>query len=270
MILGVVAQLPLDESGGSVLDELPRGGFYQEVLPCNCIICACHCNGQNANLKSIDARGVVHIPEVVSDLAIQSFLLFSDNPTGYTIREVSLDETKQFILKIHYARRMPPVSHAYGLIHNGELVGIVTYGIPANQHLCNGVCGEEHKSIVLELNRLCLLYNKKNEASMLVGRSLKMLPKPRIIVSYADTAHNHTGIVYQACNFLFTGTTKERTDPEIVDGKHPRHHEGDLTKRQKRSAKHRYVCFVGDKKQVKALRGSLKYPIEPYPKPNTQ
>lgn len=213
---------------------------------------------------------MVHIPEVVSDLAIQSFLLFSDNPTGYTIREVSLDETKQFILKIHYARRMPPVSHAYGLIHNGELVGIVTYGIPANQHLCNGVCGEEHKGIVLELNRLCLLYNRKNEASMLVGRSLKMLPRPRIIVSYADTAHNHTGIVYQACNFLFTGTTKERTDPEIVDGKHPRHHEGDLTKRQKRSAKHRYVCFVGDKKQVKALRGSLKYPIEPYPKPNTQ
>ena len=206
----------------------------------------------------------------MSDLAIQSFLLFSDNPTGYAVRQVSLGETKQFILKIHYARRMPPVSHAFGLIHNGELVGIVTYGIPANQHLCNGVCGEEKKNLVLELNRLCLLYNRKNEASMLVGRSLQMLPKPSIVVSYADTAQGHTGFVYQACNFIFTGTTKERTDPEALDGRHTRHHDGDITKRQKRSAKHRYVYFVGSKKQTKDLRALLKYPIEPYPKPNTQ
>lgn len=181
-----------------------------------------------------------------------------------------MDETKQFILKIHYAKRMPPVSHAFGLINSGELVGIITYGIPANQHLCNGVCGEEKKNLVLELNRLCLLYNRKNEASMLVGRSLQMLPRPRIIVSYADTARGHTGFVYQACNFIFTGTTKERTDPEALDGRHTRHHDGDITKRQKRSAKHRYVYFVGSKNEVKGLKALLRYPIEQYPKPSPQ
>jgi hypothetical protein len=206
----------------------------------------------------------------MADLAIQSFLTLSDSPTGYTVREVSLAETKQFILKIHYARRMPPVSLAFGLIYNGELVGIITYGIPANQHLCNGVCGEDKKNLVLELNRLCLLYNRKNEASMLVGRSLQMLPRPRIIVSYADTAQGHTGFVYQACNFIFTGTTKERTDPEALDGRHTRHHDGDITKRQKRSAKHRYVYFVGSKTEVKGLKALLRYPIEQYPKPSPQ
>jgi hypothetical protein len=39
-----------------------------------------------------------------------------------------------------------------------------------------------------------------------------MLPKPTIVVSYADTAMGHIGYIYQASNFLFTGTTKERTD----------------------------------------------------------
>ena len=206
----------------------------------------------------------------MKDVAIQSFLSLSDDASGYRVREVSLGETKQFILKIHYARRMPPVSHAYGLVHNGELVGIVTYGIPASQHLCRGVCGEDKKDIVIELNRLCLLHNRKNEASMLVSRSLKMLPRPKVVVSYADTAQGHTGFVYQACNFLFTGSTKERTDIASADGKHSRHHLGDATQRQKRSSKHRYVYLVGNKNEVRELRACLKYPTEPYPKPIPQ
>ena len=198
-------------------------------------------------------------------LAIQSFLTLADQPTGYFVREVSLDETKQFILKIHYARRMPVVSHAFGLLHNGELVGIVTYGIPASSHLCRGVCGDDKKGIVIELNRLCLLYNRKNEASMLVSRSMQMLPKPKVIVSYADTEQGHLGIVYQACNFLFTGSTRERTDIASADGKHSRHHLGDLTKRQKRSSKHRYIYFVGNRNEVRELKGLLRYKVQPFP-----
>lgn len=200
------------------------------------------------------------------NLAIQSFFSLSDEPEGYSVREVTLDETKQFIFKIHYARRMPMVSHAYGLIHNGELVGIVTYGIPASSHLCRGVCGEDKKDVVIELNRLCLLYNRKNEASMLVSRSLKMLPRPKVVVSYADTAQGHLGIVYQACNFLFTGSTRERTDIASADGKHSRHHLGDNTKRQVRSSKHRYIYFVGNKNEVRELRKCLNYPVQPFPR----
>lgn len=201
------------------------------------------------------------------DLSLQSFLNFSEEDDGYCVKSITLDETKDFILKIHYAKRMPPVSHCYGLINNGQLVGIVSYGMPASNQLCRGVCGEDHKANVLELNRLCLLNNKKNEASMLVARSLKLLPKPMIVVSYADTAQGHTGFVYQACNFIFTGTTKERTDIASEEGKHGRHHLGDLSKRQKRSSKHRYIYFLGSKKQVKDYKACLKYPVQIYPKP---
>ena len=93
-----------------------------------------------------------------------------------------------------------------------------------------------------------------------------MLPRPLIIVSYADTEQDHVGYVYQATNFLFTGTTKERTDIASGEGKHARHHLGDPDQRKKRWAKHRYVFFVGNKRERKNLSNKLNYAIQPYPK----
>ena len=147
----------------------------------------------------------------------------------YNIQRISYEETKPFILNIHYAKRMPSISYAYGLFESNNLIGIVSYGSPVSPSLCKGVAGEENKKIVIELNRLVLKENKKNQASILIGASLKLLPKPKIIISYADTKQNHLGIVYQATNFMFTGTSKPRTDIASKDGKHSRHHLGDKT-----------------------------------------
>ena len=185
----------------------------------------------------------------------------------YSIRKISYEDTKPFILNIHYAKRMPSViQYSYGLFEKSNLVGIITYGIPASPPLCKGIAGKKNKKIVLELSRLVLKNNKKNEASILVGRSLKLLPKPKIIVSYADTKQNHIGYIYQATNFLFTGTSKPRTDMASKDGKHPRHHLNDRSKRVLRSAKHRYVYILADKKTKKKLLNELNYPILNYPK----
>ena len=185
----------------------------------------------------------------------------------YSIRKISYEDTKPFILNIHYAKRMPSViQYSYGLFEKSNLVGIITYGIPASPPLCKGIAGKKNKKIVLELSRLVLKNNKKNEASILVGRSLKLLPKPKIIVSYADTKQNHIGYIYQATNFLFTGTSKPRTDMASKDGKHSRHHLNDRTKRVFRSAKHRYVYILADKKTKKKLLNELNYPILNYTK----
>jgi hypothetical protein len=184
------------------------------------------------------------------------------------VKPITYAETKPFILEKHYAKRMPSISHAFGLFIRNELVGVVTYGMPASPWLCKGICGDANKQSVLELNRLVLTYNLKNEASILVSKSLKLLPRPRIVVSYADTAQNHIGYVYQACNFLFTGTTKPRTDMASKDGKHSRHHQGDRNNRVNRSAKHRYVMFIGSKKEKVKFLQSLNYSIEKYPKGN--
>lgn len=185
----------------------------------------------------------------------------------YEVVQIPYSATKDWILNIHYAKRMPSISFAYGLYHYDEMVGMVSYGTPASPSLCKGICGEEHKHNVIELNRLVLKDNLPNQASFLVSRSLKLLPKPKVVVSYADTAQDHAGIIYQACNFLFTGTTKARTDIAGKDGKHSRHHLGDRQNRINRSAKHRYVYFIGSKKDKKTLRNALRYTIEDtYPK----
>ena len=185
---------------------------------------------------------------------------------NYSVNKISYEDTKPFILNIHYAKRMPSISYAYGLFLNNELVGIVSYGSPVSPSLCKGIAGLENKSFVIELNRLVLKYNKKNEASMLVGKSLRLLPKPKIIVSYADTKQNHTGYIYQATNFLFTGTTKPRTDIAGKNGKHSRHHLGDKTKRVFRSAKHRYIFINANKRERKKLLKQINYQIMEYPK----
>jgi len=85
-----------------------------------------------------------------------------------------------------------------------------------------------------------------------------------IVVSYADSGQKHVGIVYQATNFLFTGTTKLRTDPLGEGNKHARHTACAGVARTIRFPKHRYVYFVGSKTERKRLRKQLLYPVIPY------
>ena len=141
------------------------------------------------------------------------------------VRRISYDETKPFLLNIHYARRMPCITDAFGLFVNGELVGVVTYGVPASRPLCIGLAGVENERHVLELNRLCIRPDLngggRNYASYLVSRSLKMLPNGTFVVSYADTAWTHVGYIYQACNFLYTGLSAKRKDTYQPGGATP-------------------------------------------------
>ena len=184
------------------------------------------------------------------------------------VRRISYEETKPFLLGIHYARRMPCVQFAFGLFIDNELVGVVTYGQPASPSLCKGVAGIENKKHVLELNRLVIKPDCKgdNLASQLVGKSLKQLPPYTFVVSYADCGGwGHVGYIYQATNFLYTGMTKPRID-KFSDG-HPRHYSKDETRRQIRTPKHRYVFLVGDRRQKKQMLKELRYEVYPeYPK----
>lgn len=163
-----------------------------------------------------------------------------------SVLPIASSETYEWLKKKHYAKRMPQITDAFGLYDKSVLIGVVTYGKPASPWLCKGVCGEENSVFVYELNRVCLLENKPNR-SFLIGNSLRQLSKPRVIVSYADTDMNHTGFIYQACNFLYTGITLKRTDVDTGE-KHSRHIDNcDVNNRKIRSPKHRYVYFLGNK-----------------------
>lgn len=177
------------------------------------------------------------------------------------------------------------MSYAYGLFLNEELVGVVTYGTPSSSTLRNGVAGVDYAKYVIELNRLCLLNNNKNEASILVSKSLRLLPKPSIVLSYADTEQGHVGYVYQATNFSYHGLSAKRTDMKVRGLEHLhsqtisdmvrgeqnridalRQMFGDRIYYAKRSRKHRYIYVCGSKSFKKKFYKDCKYKIENYPK----
>ena len=197
---------------------------------------------------------------------------------NYSVNKISYEDTKPFILNIHYAKRMPSISYAYGLFLNNELVGMVSYGSPPSQSLCKGIAGVDNRGLVLELNRLVLKNNIKNEASYLVGNSFKLLPKPTILVSYADTSQNHHGYIYQATNFIYTGLSDKRTEWRMKNtNKHSKTICEQYTLEERKGdpdrfyiidipRKHRYIYIIANKKDKKKLLKELKYPISPYPK----
>lgn len=143
---------------------------------------------------------------------------------GLRVFPVTYSQTKPFLLSVHYARRMPNIRYAFGLFDGWDLIGVCTFGSPASPPLCKGLAGEENHKHVLELNRLAFLPGKNgmNHASILVGRSLRMLPHGTFVVSFADWGGwHHVGYVYQATNWLYTGLTKARTDLAGVGGGTP-------------------------------------------------
>src|SRR3990167_7789893 len=190
--------------------------------------------------------------------------------------QIPFEQISPWLKLKHYAHRIPSISYAFGL-YSPELCGVVSYGTPASSTLLKGVCGSEYSQYVLELNRLVIETTEKNAASYLVGRSIRLLPKPTIIVSYADTAQKHVGYIYQATNFIYTGLSSKFTDPKVL-GMENKHHAtyahgmnnkqlkekfGDKLYFENRPRKHRYIYFHGCSRKV---RNALKYPIFPYPK----
>jgi hypothetical protein len=203
------------------------------------------------------------------------------------VAPVSRTACAPLILDVHYARRWPSISYAFGLFDGDDLRGVVTYGTPPSAPLRSGIAGPDYAGSVLELNRLVLRHNEHNEASRLVGGSLRLLPQS-IVVSFADTAQGHTGTVYQACNFLYFGLSAKRTDWKIKgeEGLHGqtiadryrgvddraaaiRKDYGDRFYLAPRSRKHRYIYLAGDKRWRKAARAAIRYEQQKYPKEPT-
>lgn len=188
------------------------------------------------------------------------------------VQVIDYQTAVDFLLPKHYAGRIPSISKAFGWYNeNDELKAVCTFGKPASPPLCRGVCGDAYSDCVYELNRLCRTEDLSEPLSQFVSKCLKLLKDMNwIIVSYSDTAMNHHGYIYQACNFLYTGMTKERTDKMTADGKHSRHYKNDEQGmyRKVRSAKHRYIYFCShDKRKIKEWREHLNYPIlDKYPK----
>jgi hypothetical protein len=200
----------------------------------------------------------------------------------YQIRSIDYQDCKEWFLKKHYAHRIPPIDFCFGLYDCDQLIGVCSYGTPLSSKLRESV--GPHK--LYELNRLVV--NEalpKNTLSYFVGKTICLMPKPCVLVSYADTSHNHHGYIYQATNWLYTGLSVKFMD-YMVEGMEHLHGQsimdmsrgqenrvewlkqkfGDKLYMKERPRKHRYFYFVGDKRDIKKMRKELPYASEPYPK----
>lgn len=191
------------------------------------------------------------------------------------IIEIDYNTAVNFLLPKHYSGRKPVISKAFGWYDcktytDEHLKAVCTFGKPASPYICIGICGKEYSKSVYELNRLCRTDDWEEPLSQFVSTCLRRLRTENwIVVSYSDMGMNHHGYIYQACNFLYTGCTKQRTDKYTSPGKHARHYtEAQQGKYRKiRTPKHRYVYFCTFSKQLKRKwKANLRYEVMPYPK----
>lgn len=184
-----------------------------------------------------------------------------------------------FVKTKHYTRKPSIFWSGFGLIEDGKVVGVCVYGQPSPQIQKYAFIDRDFK--LYELSRLVVQTKTPNAASYLIANSLKMLEKPCAVVSYADSSQGHCGIVYQATNWIYTGSTVSHDNIYILDGvkTHP------MTLRDigitspakwakennistiKPQPKHRYFFLCGNKSSKKVMLDKLKYNIvEKYPK----
>lgn len=197
----------------------------------------------------------------------------------YIVKSISKHLCKEWLLHKHYAKRIPSIIFSFGLYENKVLVGVLTIGNSPSKDLCQNVLNGLYAKNVLELNRLCTNEDiDKNANSFFISQSFKLLPKPLVLVSYADTSQNHNGYIYQATNWIYTGLSYKMNEwRQIGTNKHSRNlckkftteymkNNSDKFIRVERPRKHRYIYFIGSKSQKKIMFKNLKYKIEPYPK----
>jgi len=210
----------------------------------------------------------------------------------YRVELVTGLDTKEWLLKKHYAHRRPVILYNYGLFNeHNYLIGVCTFGNAPSSFWNNGgtLFSNKHKIKTVELNRLILNDHKeKNLTSFFVSRCIKLLPKETIIISYADINNNHCGYIYHASNFIYTGIAKsgykqeweingikkhgrwmsdikkilgEKYDANISFHKNIINNGGKVPKQKD---KHRYI-FIKSKNKKQLIKDMI-YKEQPFPK----
>lgn len=199
--------------------------------------------------------------------------------SSMTVQAITKKQAEEFVVNKHYSRRASIFWAGFGLVIDGRVEGVVVYGQPSPPVQKHAFKDRDFR--LYELCRLVVQTKERNAASFLIGQSLKMLPAPCAVVSYADSEWGHAGIVYQATNWTYTGATKSHDHAYLVDGKrvHPMTLRDRGITNPKQWAKdngiktappmekHRYFYACGSSRQKARIMSSPQYPIiGEYPK----
>jgi hypothetical protein len=146
-----------------------------------------------------------------------SSLLFEDldcretNVKDFVVKPTTIQYVRDFVETWHYSSSVNGlrISKVFGLFYEHNLIGSMIYGPLGMANTWKKYANSENE--VIELRRLCCIDNTpKNTESYFIGKTLRWLKKNtdyKVVVSYADTFHNHQGTIYKASNFEYHGLT---------------------------------------------------------------
>ena len=187
---------------------------------------------------------------------------------------------RKFIERHHYLRSLPGGTHlCFGVLLVARLLGAVTLG--AGPALAYSLVEGASPKDCMTLSRVVLSdFLPKNSESRVLGVVLRALRKStdlKFLVTYADPAQGHVGVIYQATGWLYTGLSEAMPLYDLGDG-NPRHSRsfshafgthsvayfasnGVPVTLVPQQAKHRYLYFLDP-----TWRERLRVPALPYPK----
>lgn len=198
---------------------------------------------------------------------------------GFEVRPIPGGVGRDYLRANHYTRSCHNGPMCWGLFCEGKMIGVIAFATPSSEAVRASVFGVEHKDRVTELHRLFVVDGTPtNTESWFIARGIKGLlekrPAIRGVLSFADSSEGHTGVIYQATNALYCGTTGRSRFWRDGEGRlrHPRQNGHNVTPdeaktmgwtAEMRDAKYRYLFLVGNKKWAKS---HLKLTSYPYPK----
>lgn len=129
----------------------------------------------------------------------------------FIVKPTTIQYVRDFVETWHYSNNVNGlrISHVFGLFYQDQLIGAMIYGPLGMANTWKKYVNAENE--IVELRRLCCIDDTpKNTESYFIGKTLRWLKKNtdyKMVISYADTFHNHAGIIYRASNFEYHGLT---------------------------------------------------------------
>lgn len=183
------------------------------------------------------------------------------------IANASKEAAEYAVKNWHYSRCLPVGKLVkFGVWEEGKFIGVVIFSRGASPNL--GTALELDQTEVCELTRVAL-NSHKAPVSQIVALTLtelkKLNPALRAVISFADPKEGHTGGIYKAGNWVYTGKSNSVTE-YFIEGRwmHTRnayHHPKRPTAPKRESpGKFRYIYPLDRsmRKQISVL--SLPYP----------
>ena len=186
------------------------------------------------------------------------------------LRKASYKAIKYACLNFHYSKRIPVVRSAYSVFNNNKnWCGCITFGGGAGTPLgkpYNLVQGE-----FLELTRMAL-NGKQDSTSKAMAIAIRLIkknnPTVKLLISYADIGQGHYGTIYQATNWIYSGSSKSsgievfyknKWTHDRVQSNISKNMYSKLLKRKK-SGKRKYLYPLNNKLKEQISKLSKSYP----------